>query len=82
MGALRLKDVDALVQEYRRLAPLGTLAALALAAAPPQAQGGPPRVSCPGRLSHLASQELRVRDVTEMLREYHVLHRLAAGPSK
>jgi len=58
--------VDALLQEYRRLAPLGVAVAL-------RGEGG----SCPGRLAHLGKEELRVGDVEQLLREYHALQRIA-----
>lgn len=61
---LRVKDVEALLIEYRRFAHLALL---------PRA---PPRL---GGLAHLTLQELRVRDVQTMLTEYKTLSAMAAS---
>lgn len=54
--------------EYKRLAPYGNLILL---------RGGPGQA--PGGLSSLTLQEIRVRDVHSILKEYRQLHALAYG---
>jgi hypothetical protein len=63
-----MKDIEALLMEYKRLAPFGNLVLL---------RGGPGQA--PGGLSNLTLQDIRIRDVHCILQEYRQLHALAYG---